>query len=344
MMNESFSSLLLKWYNEYGRDLPWRNTTDPYRIWVSEIILQQTRVNQGYDYFVRFIRRFPTVRDLAVASLDEVMKYWQGLGYYSRARNLHAAAKQIVEMGAFPRSYEEVRALKGVGDYTAAAIVSFAYNEPRAVVDGNVYRVLARYFNIDTPIDTAKGKKTFQLLAQELLPANDAALYNQAIMDLGAMRCTPMNPLCVDCPLQDGCAAFYEGRVLDVPVKQHATKVRNRYFAYIYVRCGDEILLRKRVGNDIWKGLYEIPLVESDEPIGLEQLERLPWIASPLKILRKNILHQLSHQLLYVDFYLAECARRPAIDGTWVKESARDEYAVSRLMANLFAICDDGVS
>ena len=206
-MTHPFSRALLDWYAEHGRELPWRETADPYRIWISEIILQQTRVAQGYDYYLRFVERFPTVETLAAATEDEVLHRWEGLGYYSRARNLHAAAQQIVALGAFPRDYAGVRALKGVGDYTAAAICSFSYGLPTAVVDGNVYRVLARYFAIDTPIDVAAGKKEFAQLAASLLVPERAADYNQAIMDFGSVPCTPRAPRCLVCPLVESCAA-----------------------------------------------------------------------------------------------------------------------------------------
>lgn len=226
-----FSGTLLDWYAENKRDLPWRNTTDPYLIWISEIILQQTRVAQGYEYFLRFIKRFPDVVSLAAASEDEVMKYWQGLGYYSRARNLHAAAKSM--KGTFPKTYAEVRALKGVGDYTAAAICSFAYDMPYAAVDGNVYRVLSRYFGIDVPIDSTEGKKTFTALAGEVLDKSRPADYNQAIMDFGAVQCTPQSPNCLFCPLSGSCRALSEGKVQQLPVKQHRTKTTNRYLKII---------------------------------------------------------------------------------------------------------------
>lgn len=227
-----FSGTLLDWYAENKRDLPWRNTTDPYLIWISEIILQQTRVAQGYEYFLRFIKRFPDVVSLAAASEDEVMKYWQGLGYYSRARNLHAAAKSM--KGTFPKTYAEVRALKGVGDYTAAAICSFAYDMPYAAVDGNVYRVLSRYFGIDVPIDSTEGKKTFTALAGEVFDKSRPADYNQAIMDFGAVQCTPQSPNCLFCPLSGSCRALSEGKVQQLPVKQHRTKTTSRYFNYIF--------------------------------------------------------------------------------------------------------------
>ena len=234
-MNE-FTKTIVEWYEENKRELPWRESADPYLIWISEIILQQTRVAQGYDYFLRFIKRFPDVQTLAAADEDEVMKYWQGLGYYSRARNLHAAAKSM--NGVFPKTYPEVLALKGVGEYTAAAICSFAYGMPYAVVDGNVYRVLSRYFGIDTPIDSTEGKKLFAALADEMLDKKHPAVYNQGIMDFGAIQCTPQSPNCLFCPLAGGCSALSKGLMTKLPVKQHKTKTTNRYFNYIYVRAG----------------------------------------------------------------------------------------------------------
>ena len=218
-----FASLLMKWFRENGRDLPWRQTRDPYAIWLSEIILQQTQVKQGWDYWERFMRRWPTVEALAAATEDDVLREWQGLGYYSRARNLHYAARQVVEMGGFPQTLEGLRSLKGVGDYTAAAIGSIAFGLPAAVVDGNVYRVLARHFGIDTPINTTEGKKTFAALAQSLLPTSEvshlSSLYNQAVMDFGAIQCTPQSPRCQTCPLAETCDALQTGRVELLPVK-----------------------------------------------------------------------------------------------------------------------------
>lgn len=219
---------IIDWYKDNGRNLPWRNTKNPYKIWISEIILQQTRVAQGYDYYCRFIERFPDFQTLAEADEDEVMKYWQGLGYYSRARNLHEAARSIAEKGTFPDTYPEVRNLKGVGDYTAAAICSFAYDMPCAVVDGNVYRVISRWMGVEEPIDTGAGKKVFAALADELLDKEQPALYNQAIMDFGALQCVPSSPSCMLCPLSDSCVALQKGLVEELPRKVHKTKVSNR--------------------------------------------------------------------------------------------------------------------
>ena len=223
-----FSAVLLQWFKENGRPLPWRQTDDAYAIWLSEVILQQTRIAQGTAYWERFMAQWPSVDDLAAATEDEVLKAWQGLGYYSRARNLHAAARQVVGMGGFPRTFKELKTLKGVGDYTAAAIASFAFGEPVAVVDGNVYRVLSRYFGIDTPIDSTQGKKEFQAMAQSLIPHGEPADYNQAIMDFGAIQCTPASPRCATCPLCETCIAFREHRTEGLPVKSKKVKQRER--------------------------------------------------------------------------------------------------------------------
>lgn len=351
-MNNDFALTLERWYEEHGRQLPWRNTEDAYRIWVSEIILQQTRVVQGYDYYIRFVHRFPDVETLASASEDEVLKYWQGLGYYSRARNLHAAARQIVEGGGFPRSYAGIRALRGVGDYTAAAIASFAFGMPYAVVDGNVYRVLSRYFGIEIPIDSTAGRKHFAALAQELLDENRPAVYNQAIMDFGAMQCTPKCPRekCLACPLVESCRAFAEREVERYPLKQHNTRVSVRYFTYVYLRAGVRTCLHKRGEGDIWQGLYEPPLLETREPAGPDGLGRtapFDWLTAipgaRLSLLRQGVKHQLSHRLLVADFYLLELPEVPTDGGGempsgwfWTAESELGHYAVPRLVSQLW--------
>ena len=231
----SFTTTILQWFHENGRALPWRETRDPYAIWLSEIILQQTRIEQGRPYWERFMRRWPSVEDLAAASEDEVLCEWQGLGYYSRARNLHTAAKQIVAGGGFPTTLDGIKSLKGVGDYTAAAIGSIAFNLPVAVVDGNVYRVLSRYYGITTPINTTEGKREFAALAQSLLPTDQASAFNQAMMDFGAVQCTPQGAQCLTCPLADSCTAFREGRVGQLPVKLKTLKVKERRLLYIYI-------------------------------------------------------------------------------------------------------------
>ena len=320
-----FASVILKWYKEYGRDLPWRQTHDPYAIWLSEIILQQTQVKQGWDYWTRFMHRWPTVEALAAATEDEVLREWQGLGYYSRARNLHFAAKQIVSLGHFPDTLEDIKKLKGVGDYTAAAIASFAFGIPAAVVDGNVYRVLARHFGIDTPINTTEGKKLFATLAQELLPNTQhpspiTSTYNQAIMDFGAIQCTPASPNCMFCPLIESCIAFRENRVAELPVKLKTLKITERHLTYIYVRCNGYTAIHRRGAGDIWQGLWE-PWLNNEIPAGAV-------------LLKQHVKHVLTHRVLYADFYLWEVTERPQLpdDYIWIKESELDDYAKPRLI------------
>ena len=326
--NSDFALTLLRWFRENGRDLPWRQTRDPYAIWLSEIILQQTQVKQGWDYWERFMRRWPKVEDLASATEDEVLREWQGLGYYSRARNLHFAAKQIVEMGGFPRTIEGLRSLKGVGDYTAAAIGSIAFGLPAAVVDGNVYRVLARHFGIDTPINTTEGKKVFTALAQELLPVSDASDYNQAIMDFGAIQCTPASPSCSSCPLMESCEALRSSRVSELPVKLKTLKVRERHLIYIYVRCQGMTAIHRRGEGDIWQGLYEPVCLE----VRGERLEVREM--SEAKMIVKGVKHVLTHQVITADFYLWETDDRPTLpdDYIWIKEEDIDNYGIPRLI------------
>lgn len=341
-----FSSTLLDWYEKHGRVLPWRETADPYRIWISEIILQQTRVVQGYDYFLRFVERFPTVRDLAGAASDEVMRLWEGLGYYSRARNLHVAAKQIVERGGFPTDYEGVRALKGVGDYTAAAICSFAFGLPTAVVDGNVYRVLSRYFGISLPIDTVMGKKHFVALASELLVPDRAADYNQAIMDFGALQCVPRAPKCHICPLVDTCAARVSGQVECLPVKSKKVTVTERFFTYIILvdtSGGEEALwIRRRSAGDIWQGLYEPLLLETPAPLSEEEVMQHEAVTpllngrSTWRLIAKNKIHQLTHRRLHADAYLLR-GEIPCIPNfVRVVRSDCSAYAFPKLVNILF--------
>lgn len=336
-MHSDFSLALLRWFEANGRELPWRQTRDPYPIWLSEIILQQTRVQQGYDYWERFMRRWPTIELLAAASEDEVLREWQGLGYYSRARNLHAAARQVVALGGFPTTLEGIKSLKGVGDYTAAAIGSFAFGLPAAVVDGNVYRVLARHFGISTPINTTEGKHEFTALAQSLLPISpnnqttntQIADYNQAIMDFGALQCTPSSPHCQLCPLVESCVAFREGRVGELPVKLRKLSIKTRHLIYIYIRCNGCVALHRRGAGDIWQGLWEPYLVED---------ESLPTFDGRLSLLRKGVRHVLTHRILMADFYLLECDSQPALpEGyLWVPESDIDHYGVPRLVEMLF--------
>lgn len=321
-----FANTIISWFQENGRALPWRETKDPYAIWLSEIILQQTRIAQGWEYWERFMAQYPKVEDLAAASEDEVLRLWQGLGYYSRARNLHAAAKQIVALGKFPDTLEDIKALKGVGDYTAAAIGSFAFDIPAAVVDGNVYRVLSRYFGIDTPINSTQGKKEFAALAQSLIPASDAVAYNQGMMDFGAIQCTPQSPKCLLCPLAETCVALREGRVEELPVKLKTLKVQTRRLAYIYIRCNGEIAIHRRGEGDIWQGLWE--------PYNVSGLPALPTFEAPLVLKAKDVKHVLTHRILLADFYLLETKKRPLLpdDYIWIKESEISEYGIPRLI------------
>ena len=322
-----FTVILLQWYERHGRDLPWRESRDPYPIWLSEVILQQTRIQQGWAYWQRFMQRFPTVDALAAATEDEVLRLWQGLGYYSRARNLHAAAKQIVEQGGFPTTLEGIRSLKGVGDYTAAAVGAFAYGLPVAAVDGNAYRVLARFFGIDTPINSTEGKKTFADLSAQLLPHDRPADYNQAMMDFGATWCTPKSPRCADCPMAEACVAYREGRVGQLPVKVRKTTIQTRRINYVYVRCQGMTALHRRGPGDIWQGLWE--------PLSLESLDVHP---SSLTLLRRGVKHVLTHRILLADFYLMETDVRPNLpdDYRWIAEEETDQYAVPRLVELLF--------
>ncbi len=340
-MSSSFAEPLLAWYAAHGRELPWRATRDPYHIWLSEVILQQTRVEQGRAYYERFVACYPTVADLAAATEDEVLKLWQGLGYYSRARNLHAAARQVVEAfgGTFPDTFDALRTLRGVGDYTAAAIASIAFDRPTAVVDGNVYRLLARLFDLATPIDTGAGRKAFAELAQSLLDKRHAAAYNQAMMDFGAIQCTPQKPDCARCPLADRCLAHAAGTVAERPVKQGRTKLRDRYFHYLHLTDGRHTLLHRRREGDIWQGLYEFPLIECATPSSLttvvadEPFRRLMG-DRPYRVIRSTAMprHQLSHQRIHATFHLIEVEQLPVGDELLtIDEAALGDYAISRL-------------
>lgn len=343
MSQNHIADTLIRWYHEYSRDLPWRNTTDPYRIWISEIILQQTRVAQGLDYFNRFIDRFPTVATLAEATEEEVMRYWQGLGYYSRARNLHAAARDVMDRfgGRFPKSYEEALSLKGIGEYTAAAVCSFAYRLPCAVVDGNVYRVLSRLLGISTPIDTPKGKKEFAEAARLLLDTGQPDLYNQAIMDFGAMQCTPRSPRCTDCPLAGQCTAYALNQIENFPVKQGKTVVKPRYFHYLCIVCNDRIWITQRTGNDIWKNLFEFPLAEGDRELTLAEIAKtetyrqLLGEADEVSLAGEpyRVKHILSHRIIHATFCELHIGRatKPLHDLIETDWTGLDEYAISRL-------------
>ncbi len=340
-----FSSKIIAWYKQNKRDLPWRNTKDAYLIWLSEIILQQTRVDQGMAYYLKFAEHFPTVKHLAKADNDKVMKLWQGLGYYSRARNLHATAKTIQTLykGKFPDAYEDILSLKGIGDYTAAAIASFAFNKPYAVVDGNVYRVLSRVFGIETPIDSTAGKKEFYKLANELIDKKNPGLHNQAVMEFGALQCKPANPDCSVCPLNSNCYAFAKKVVADLPIKEMKTKVRNRYFNYIVFHYKGTTAIHKRIAKDIWINLHDFPLIETDKELSEEQLLKSPeWkkILGKTKYSIKSISvshkHILSHQKIYARFIEVEAKESLKTflpkDMFIIKKSDIHKYAVPRLI------------
>ncbi|HRG00294.1 MAG TPA: A/G-specific adenine glycosylase [Bacteroidia bacterium] len=304
------SDILITWYKKNKRDLPWRNTKDPYKIWLSEIILQQTQVVQGLNYYIKFVENFPTVIDLAEAPEDKIMRLWQGLGYYSRARNLHAAAKAIKlnHKGVFPKTYESIKELKGVGDYTAAAVSSFAYNLPHAVVDGNVYRVLARLFNVDTAINSTQGKKEFQLLADEILNKKQAGLHNSAMMEFGALWCKPQNPKCEECPLQSQCLAFEKNTVSSLPVKDKKIKIKNRYLHYFVFNYKDSVYIQKRTAKDIWQNLYQFFLIETGTPTEATTIlkdKQLKKLVKEIEVISITPVkkHILSHQHLHAVFY-----------------------------------------
>lgn len=310
---QGFSEKIIAWYEDNQRDLPWRKTQDPYIIWLSEVILQQTRVAQGLPYFYKFVDAFPTVQHFANATEEEVLRLWQGLGYYTRARNMHATAKQVVELygGIFPVSYKELTNLKGVGPYTAAAIASFAYNEVVPVVDGNVFRVLARVFGMETDIASSKARNTFTQVAAELIPAAKPASFNQAIMEFGALQCTPKNPNCLFCPLQTLCYAFQHQAQYDFPVKLGKTKVRERYLNYFAIEKQEgQYLLKKRTSGDVWEGLYDFYLVEVAESNEGKMLDELndELISKFLKAgelieFIHSKKHVLSHQKIHANFW-----------------------------------------
>ena len=298
MSPAAFCATLLRWYEANGRDLPWRHTRDPYAIWLSEVILQQTRISQGTAYWLRFMQAWPTVEALATATEDEVLKMWQGLGYYSRARNLHTAARQIVALGQFPRTLEEIRRLKGVGDYTAAAIASLAFGVTAAAVDGNVYRVLSRLYLADELIHAAP----LTALSPQGDEACGASLFNQAMMDFGATQCMPQSPSCLLCPFVEDCEAHRRGLAEQLPVKLKKTKITTRHLIYIYVRCQGYTAIHRRGSGDIWQGLWEPPLFE-DAP--------LPQWSGHLKQLATGVKHVLTHRILLADFYLLDTDQRP---------------------------------
>lgn len=340
----SISKKLIDWYAVNQRELPWRNMHDPYKIWISEIILQQTRVVQGLEYYNRFIHRFPDVQSLAAADEQEVLKQWQGLGYYSRARNLHLAAKTIVNeyKGVFPPDYPSLLNLKGIGEYTAAAIISFAWNKPYPVVDGNVFRFLSRLFAIDEPIDTGKGKKYFTELTAELMDKSQAGVFNQAIMEFGALQCVPSLPDCPVCPFQAECLAVAKQAVARYPVKQNKTQTKDLYLYYFHIQDAGHLYIKKRREKGIWQNLFEFPLIESETPLAFNQLNQTSkfkeWFpedkAYDFKLVIENRKHVLSHRILHATFYQVFIDDLPEKSDSFTKiaRTETDKYPVHRLM------------
>ncbi len=342
---EDFQAIIINWYKNNKRDLPWRDTNDPYKIWVSEIILQQTKVNQGINYFLNFINEFPDIKTLASSTIDKLLKVWQGLGYYNRARNMHETANQIVEKfnGIFPENYYDLLQLKGIGEYTAAAIASISFNQPYAVLDGNVYRVLARIFGIKEIISSTKSKKLFQKLANELVAKDNPSDYNQAIMDFGAIQCIPKKPDCMNCPFINKCYAF-ENKLIDkLPIKNKKTKTTKRYFYYLIIEYKNYIYLNKRSNKDIWQSLYEFPLIEfksklTDEKIMLTEEWRFLLENSELEIQKSSefFKHILSHQVIYAKYFVIKLKKlRKKIDEQFLKIPLNkiENYPVSKLIS-----------
>jgi A/G-specific adenine glycosylase len=351
----NFSNTINNWYSKNKRDLPWRETTDPYIIWLSEIILQQTRVEQGMAYFHKFSNKYPTIESLASASEDEVLKDWEGLGYYSRARNMLSAAQFITRElnGKFPNNYTAILKLKGVGTYTAAAISSFAFNEEKAVVDGNVYRVLSRYFGIATPIDSTKGKKEFQLLADELIQLQKPSVHNQAMMEFGAMQCTPKKANCDDCPLKISCVAFQNDLVQSLPIKEKKTKQSKRYFTYIIVSDAQHLIIQKRAEKGIWANMYEFPLIESENLTEQSQLINEQKFAGSLNLNNPKVghisdtyKHILSHQQIFARFIEINTNKLFKFNDKCliIKKEELHQFALPKLLVNYLSERDDLLS
>ncbi len=303
--------ILLDWYQQNARDLPWRKTRNPYKIWLSEIILQQTRVRQGLPYYYKFLQNFPDIFSLAKADEEKIMNLWQGLGYYSRARNMHFTAKDIVQnyQGIFPKTKKELIKLKGIGDYTASAIASFAYDEPVGVVDGNVNRFFSRYFGVEIPVNSHQGKKYFTQLADKLIDKKQPGIFNQALMEFGALHCKPTKPLCKNCPFQSKCVAFKIGNIEKFPIKNKKTPIKTRFLNYFLIRKNHQILIEKRIQNDIWKGLYQLPLIETNQLIKQPGIDFYKKLLDIYKISADDIIfleehtHRLTHQKLIIRFW-----------------------------------------
>lgn len=347
-MKQFFTNTLLEWNkHENTRSMPWKGEKDPYRIWLSEIILQQTRVEQGWAYYERFILNYPTVQELAAAPEEAVFRLWQGLGYYARCKNMLAAARQIVSgyHGHFPNTYETIQSLKGIGPYTAAAIASFAYNLPHAVLDGNVFRVLSRFFDIDTPIDSTAGKKQFSELAQELLPHGQSASYNQSIMDFGAVVCKPQQPSCSTCPLAGKCKAFQLGLTGLLPVKTKKLVIKKRYFYYIVLQYKDQVYIRKRTENDIWQNLHEFMLIETPGPEDVTALQSSAAFKDVMKDIRYNMdavsgafKQQLTHQTIHSQFLMLSVNKKPEMPGYMaIPRNQLDHYAFPKTITDFLS-------
>lgn len=336
-----FSDTLIQWYFKTNRTLPWRSSKNPYFVWLSEIILQQTRIDQGRSYFLKFKETFPTVFDLAKADESTILKMWQGLGYYSRARNLHFTAKFIVHElnGTFPSTYKTLLPLKGIGDYTASAIASICFNEPAAVVDGNVYRVLSRYYGIHTPINSSEGIKEFKQLAQTLIDIEDPGTFNQAIMDFGALHCKPQNPLCESCIFVESCIAYEKKTVKELPVKKKKTTIKHRFFNFLVIVTDQKkTILHERKGKGIWQGLYQFPLIESQKEIGKKEVvhhqqfqELFPKSSSISLFNTKKIIHKLSHQHLHTQFWIVKTHSAIGANTNWKNINS---FPVPILIAN----------
>jgi A/G-specific adenine glycosylase len=342
--NLSPPRIIHEWYQSHKRDLPWRKTTSPYHIWISEVILQQTRVEQGISYYNHFIQKFPELHDLAMAEQDQVLKAWQGLGYYTRARNLHSTAQTIIKdyQGRFPDTYEELIRLRGIGPYTAAAVASIAFGRPVAVVDGNVSRVIARLFGIILPVNTPAGNAAIRQVADEMLESSDPGMHNQAMMEFGALVCLPANPQCGNCPLTTHCKAFAKGLQRDLPVRDGKTDPRPRYFNYLYICRGNIRYLHKRLNNDIWKGLYDFPLIETETKMSFKEIAVTPnwkqYLPDEGHFVEKgtvNYTHKLTHQTIYCTFYRLEADPDQKMflpEYLEVLEDRINDYAVPRVI------------
>ena len=334
-----FSDIIVKWYIKNKRNLPWRNTKDPYKIWISEIILQQTQVNQGLPYYIKFIKNFPNFSVLANANEEKVLKLWQGLGYYSRARNLHIAAKQIDKAGFFPTKYDDIILLKGVGEYTAAAIASFAFKQPYAVVDGNVFRLLSRFYGIKTPINTTKGKKQFSDLAQNLLNKENPDTHNQAIMEFGSQICKPKKPNCTNCPLNSKCIAYINSSINTLPVKNKKIKLKTQYFEYFYFKMNGYTLIKKRTEKGIWQNMYEFPLIICEKFMKNENvlnhnqfqlwIDNIDFNLDSISVFK----HVLSHKKINVRFWEINCLNElPKYNFKKIKIDEIDKIPIPRII------------